>query len=265
VAILRIPITIRVPLSDGLVQAVATARFERLKRSGTLIRLVEGVLAKTILQAYRDLVLKTLPTLLTPEIKDFKVSKLALDKDTRAGYLELLKDRDAALLGDNEKSVQALDARIRKAQQRIGRQLTRKGFKQLSTGLYKERLFVVLNSLTDPQNLNVYFDKDDLRWAVGNVGVLKGVMVPSWVTERGNGKTYGRALMWKQLVYGAGVLSTDPSRTGKAWRFGPKRGSGGFTVKRIQGVNMKVAYDAKALGYKKQITKVILEAIIGGS
>ncbi len=238
-------------------QSLVLARFRAAKDDGTLERVTRQVLSRTILQSYRSLVLSKLPELLTPEIRKIELQQLRLGQKIQRQYLTLLKERDQAVLDDRRTATRKLDVQVRALQRQIAKRLERNPTSPLSSGKYRTRLFEVLNSLTDPTNLNIYWKGNELHWQIGNTKLLTGIRVPSYREEVQKGKPYGQALMWKQLVYGAGVYSTDPAgkRKPRGWRFL------GMRVRAIRGVNLKIEYDREALGYKNEVRAAVLGAV----
>lgn len=262
----RVPITIRVNPGNGLIRSIVLARFNAAKADGTLERATREALSRTILQAYRRLVLSKLPELLTPEIivKDadgknvkLQLQQLRLGQKIQREYLKVLRERDQAVLADRRTAARKLDVQVRSLQRQIAKRLQRNPSSALSSGKYRTRLFEVLNSLTDPTNLNIYWKGNELHWQIGNTNLLKGIRVPSYREEVQKGSAYGDALMWKQLVYGAGVYSTDPTgkRKPRGWRFL------GLRIRGIRGVNLKIEYDQEALGYKNEVRAAVIGAV----
>lgn len=251
-----IPITIPVRLGDGLLRSVALARFQAAKENGTIERVVKQVLAETILQAYRRKVLQLLPVLLTPDIPKQQIRQLRLGQKIQNQYLRALKERDSYVLEDRRGKVRESDRKVKALQKEISRLLQARAPTLASTGEYRAALFKTLNSLTDPTNLNVFFEGDTVRWQVGNTKLISDILVPSYITRQ-TGKSYRKALMWKQLLYGAGVYSTDPAgkRSARGWRFL------GLRIRGIRGVNLKIEYEKEALGYKKRIGKAIIDSL----
>lgn len=253
---IRVPITIKVNPGNGLIRSIVLARFNAAKADGTLERATREALSRTILQSYRRLVISKLPELLTPDIRKLELQQLRLGQKVQKQYLTLLRERDQAVLADRRTATRKLDVQVRALQKQIAKRLERSGIRELSTKKYRARLFEVLNSLTDPTNLNIYWKGDELHWQVGNTRLVQAILVPSYITEQG-GKTFAKALMWKQLVYGAGVYSTDPrgKRSPKGWKFL------GLRIKGIRGVNLKIEYDREALGYKNEVRAAVLGAV----
>lgn len=270
---MRISVPVQVTIAVGSEETVAAGRqaFERAWQRGLVQDVIRQIMLRTALREYRQMVLANLDELLEPQRADGVLGDpIGFSAKEQVQLLKLMERRDDAQRTGNTNELQRVTTSMATMQKVLSDRLARRGDRSMATGLFRERLQQVLDILTDPEQVALWRDEDGtIHWGVGRLTQLQvpGLRIPSYATYRreqrkkqgkvaGKRYTYPKALMWKQIEYGAGAVKGGRG----PWSFGP------LAFTRVKGTRgfPKLLATMQSDAVKGLVTRAIVEVVRNG-